>query len=82
MDRDSWYLAAADSSVLLRELLRQGTELPPPSAGVAAAGDGLATWEGLMRAIGELYGRFKSREQGLGVWTCVHTHHLSAEVEV
>jgi hypothetical protein len=52
VDRDSWYLAAADSSVLLRELLRQGTDLPPPSEGVAAAGDGLATWEGLMRAIG------------------------------
>lgn len=39
--------------MLLRELLRQGTDLPPPSAGVGAAGDGLQTWEGLMRAIGK-----------------------------
>eukprot|EP00316_Scyphosphaera_apsteinii_P001127 CAMPEP_0119329650 /NCGR_PEP_ID=MMETSP1333-20130426/76351_1 /TAXON_ID=418940 /ORGANISM="Scyphosphaera apsteinii, Strain RCC1455" /LENGTH=546 /DNA_ID=CAMNT_0007338819 /DNA_START=61 /DNA_END=1698 /DNA_ORIENTATION=- len=52
-ERDSWYLASADSAVLLRELLRQGTELPPPSAGEAIAGDGLQTWERLMRSIGK-----------------------------
>ena len=28
LERDSWFMAAADSSVLLRELLKQGTEVP------------------------------------------------------
>jgi len=53
VERDSWYLAAADSSVLLGQLLEQGTTLPPPSQGEAAAGDGLLTWERLMTSIGK-----------------------------
>ena len=52
VELDSWFLAAADSAVLLRELLRQGTELPPPSES-STAGDGLATWERLMESIGK-----------------------------
>ena len=51
VERDSWFLASADSGTLLKELLRQGTELPPPSTGVVP-GDGLATWEKLMMQIG------------------------------
>jgi hypothetical protein len=51
VERDSWFLASADSGTLLKELLRQGTELPPPSTG-ALPGDGLATWETLMTSIG------------------------------
>lgn len=31
VERNSWFLASADSGTLLQELLRQGTELPPPS---------------------------------------------------
>ena len=31
VERKSWFLASADSGTLLQELLRQGTELPPPS---------------------------------------------------
>ena len=31
LERDSWFLASADSGTLLKELLRQGTELPPPA---------------------------------------------------
>ena len=33
VDRDSWFLASADSGTLLKELLRQGTELPSVSSG-------------------------------------------------
>jgi len=54
VERDSWFLASADSGTLLQELLRQGTELPPPSSGVAPPGDGLATWESLMTSIGRV----------------------------
>ena len=32
VERDSWFLASADSGTLLKELLRQGPELPPPAA--------------------------------------------------
>ena len=52
MERDSWFLASADSGTLLQELLTQGTELPPVSSGVLP-GDGLATWEKLMISIGK-----------------------------
>lgn len=52
VERDSWFLASADSGTLLKELLRQGTELPPPSDG-APPGDGLETWEKLMGSIGK-----------------------------
>ena len=51
VERDSWFLASADSGTLLQELLRQGTELPPPSSGIVP-GNGLATWEKLMISIG------------------------------
>lgn len=53
VERDSWFLASADSGTLLKELLRQGTDLPPPSSGVLP-GDGLATWEKLMESIGRV----------------------------
>jgi putative AlgH/UPF0301 family transcriptional regulator len=51
VERNSWFLASADSGTLLKELLRQGTGLPPPSSGVVP-GDGLSTWETLMASIG------------------------------
>jgi len=52
LERDSWFIASADSGTLLKELLRQGTELPPPSEGTAVAGDGISTWSSLMESIG------------------------------
>jgi putative transcriptional regulator len=52
VNRKSWFLASADSGTLLSELLRQATEMPPPSAGCPPPGDGLATWESLMTSIG------------------------------
>ena len=53
LERDSWFLAAADSATLLRELLNQGTALPSPSnTAEPVAGDGLLTWETLMQSIG------------------------------
>lgn len=52
LERDSWFIASADSGTLLKELLRQGTELPPPSEGASVAGDGLSTWGKLMESIG------------------------------
>jgi len=50
--RDSWYLAAADSGTLLRELLKQGRELPPLESGEVPADHGVAQWASLMRGIG------------------------------
>jgi len=47
--RDSWYLASADSGTLLTELLRQARE---PSAGAAVADNGISTWSRLMSGIG------------------------------
>jgi putative transcriptional regulator len=48
VERDSWFLAAADSSVLLQELLQQAREVP-----TNRAGDGLRTWDTLMEGIGK-----------------------------
>ena len=50
--RDSWYLAAADSGTLLRELLKQGRELPPLETGEVPNDHGVAQWASLMRGIG------------------------------
>ena len=47
--RDSWYMAATDSGTLLKELLRQGAQLPE---GGVAADHGIDTWSSLMRGIG------------------------------
>ena len=50
--RDSWYMATADGGTLLKELLQQAQELPPPSEGATTADVGIKTWERLMRGIG------------------------------
>lgn len=53
--RDSWYLASADGGTLLRELLREARELPPPGADThdhITVDPGLDTWSNLMRGIG------------------------------
>lgn len=50
--RDSWYLASADSGVLLTELLREARELPPATGVTAKDLLGIDTWENLMRGIG------------------------------
>ena len=66
VDRSSWYPAAADSSVVLGEMLGQARnvdnwprhvyapegEAERGSLGLAAGGDGIAAWERLMAAIG------------------------------
>jgi len=57
LNRDSWYMAAADSALLLDELLTQSSDplsLPRLSAeGVLEeGGDGIGTWARLMRNIG------------------------------
>jgi len=58
LERNSWYMAAADSSVLLGELLAQSSDpmsLPrlAPDSGLEPGGDGIATWARLMRNIGK-----------------------------
>lgn len=54
--RDSWYLASAAGDTLLRELLQQAKDLPPPSASSGAISAqaliGIDTWARLMRQIG------------------------------
>ena len=50
--RGSWWMASADSGTLLKELLRQARELPPPSAGTTTDDNGMDTWNTLMRGIG------------------------------
>ena len=52
--RDSWYLASADGGTLLKGLLKQAQELPPPSTESVAAAPllGMDTWADLMRGIG------------------------------
>ena len=53
--RDSWFLASADSGTLLRGLLEQAQELPPPSDDGTATAEpllGIDTWANLMRGIG------------------------------
>lgn len=58
LERKSWYLAAADSALLLDELLKQASDplsLPRVDAGTGkllAGGDGLSTWERLTANIG------------------------------
>ena len=37
VDERSWHLAAADSGTLLKQLLRQAAELPPPEAAATVA---------------------------------------------
>merc|ERR1712061_949051 len=59
LKRQSWYLAAADSAVVLNELLTQASDpLSLPRVDSATqlllpGGDGLATWDRLARAIGK-----------------------------
>jgi len=50
--RDSWYLASADSGTLLTELLREAKDLPPPGSDAIIAESGIDTWSNLMRSIG------------------------------
>jgi len=56
LERDSWYMAAADSTVLLNELLTQAADplsLPRLSGEkLKEGGDGIATWNRLMLNIG------------------------------
>jgi len=57
LQRDSWYMAAADSSVLLNELLSQASNplsLPRLTSDLTLeeGGDGIATWNRLMHDIG------------------------------
>ena len=56
--RGSWYLAAADSGTLLKEMLREARELPPPGE-VSMVNEpnvgsitGIGTWASLMKSIG------------------------------
>jgi len=56
--RGSWYLAAADSGTLLKEMLREASELPPPGE-VSMVNEpnvgsitGIGTWASLMKSIG------------------------------
>jgi len=50
--RDSWYLASADSGTLLKELLREARGLPPPGDTAISADPGIDTWSNLMKGIG------------------------------
>ena len=52
LERDSWFMASADSATLLQGMMKQAAELPPPSADAGPPSDGIATWEGLVRSIG------------------------------
>jgi len=75
-ERDSWYLASTDGSTLLRELLAQAQQLPPPSAGATAADNGISTWASLMRSIGReadvLASEGSLADRMLPEWTRVH----------
>ncbi|KAK3255751.1 hypothetical protein CYMTET_35084 [Cymbomonas tetramitiformis] len=58
LDRQSWYLAAADSTVLLDSLLSLAsdpTSLPKVNASgqLEPGGDGIDTWNRLMKSIGK-----------------------------
>ena len=56
--RGSWYLAAADSGTLLKEMLREARELPPPgddsmvNESNVGSITGIGTWASLMTSIG------------------------------
>lgn len=80
VERDSWFLAAADSSVVLNTLLQQATKLPVPDAAVVPS-DGIDTWERLMNSIGRSAEVVRTRgslpDRTLGEWT---REHLSAEL--
>ena len=73
VERDSWFLAAADSSVLLQELLQQAREVP-----TNRAGDGLRTWDTLMEGIGKAEQAGQSRgclsDRTLGRWVDAHLY--------
>merc|ERR1719353_778269 len=52
VDRDSWFLASADSATLLKDLFRSsGTSSLPAVPSGAPPPDGIADWERLMVAI-------------------------------
>ena len=77
VERDSWFLAAADSSVLLQELLQQAREVP-----ASRAGDGQRTWDTLMEGIGKAEQAGQScgclSDRTLGRWVDTHLYPHSA----
>jgi len=76
--RDSWYLASADSGTLLKELLREARELPPPGDSAISIDQccGIDTWSNLMRGIGREADALQSKgtleDRMLEQWVRVH----------
>jgi len=74
--RDSLYLASADSGTLLTELLREAKDLPPPGDGAVAVDPGIGTWSNLMKVIGRGEDVVKSlntfEDRMLEQWVRVH----------
>ena len=54
LDRKSWYLSSADGETIINEMLRRESEVPSVSDSfeLEGGGDGIETWNGLMRNIG------------------------------